>query len=1730
MFNLKKIVLSYCLSLSITFLSGQSGITPQTFWRFVKGDSITVNTDYMTNLNYGVQGYEAEGNNPGGRKGCAKWIDKDGNIWLFGGMGTSAIDDGLLNDLWKYNIISRQWIFIKGDNIVNVVGVYGVQGLESNDNNPGSRKGAVSWIDNEGNLWLFGGYGYYTSGAGLLNDLWKYNPSTNNWTWIDGDNSRDVPGFYGQKGRAALENNPGGRQNSIGWQDSTGDFWIFGGEGYAAENISGMLNDLWKYNHQTNNWIWINGDSIINVPGLYGTQGNGIIDNHPGSRSACVWWTDRENNFWLFSGYGTYSAGFGWFNDLWKYNPITNIWTWMKGDSANVTLTYGVQGVASPFNQPGARNSGAGCTDSSGNFWLFGGYGYAENSFGKLNDLWKYNTQENVWTWVKGDKIANQIGSYGIKNVDNILNNPPPRIECFAVNNKDNNLWFFGGEGNSNGEGDFNDLWEFNIESNLWTWTKGDSLVNIKGIYGTQGLVGEGNRPEQKAESVSWIDKQGNFWLFGGENREMNNPDNRKLHNDLWKFNFISKQWVWMKGSINMDVNGEYGQKGIEAGNTTPGARRSSTSWSDSSGTFWLFGGYGYAANGSLGYLNDLWKFNIQTNNWTWVSGDSTANSESIYGNKTVAAASNCPGGRNDCVSWADAAGNFWLFGGSVFNAAEEYINLFNDLWKYDPVDNLWTWMNGDSLIGIFGSYGIKGVFDIANKPGARHRSVSWMDTTGNLWLFGGNNSVNRFTDGYLNDLWKYDPQINQWVWVSGTDSINKLGKYVSQGFPSEYALPGGKSNSTAWTDGTDNLYLFGGFGNYASGEYVLNGSSNDIWKYNIAQNNWTWVEGDSISTPYFREKGKADTVNNSGPRTANVSWVDTSGNVWVYGDYWRNDLIEYDLSAHTWTLVKGENSSMPGIFGIQGESRKENKPGARNSAVSWIDLNGDLWLFGGQETSWFGGPFNWNDLWKFNPASKQWTWVKGDSTSNEMEVYGMKGIGAIGNTPGGRSGSVSWTDTLGNLWLFGGEMMDLYASRRATFNDVWKFNTSTREWAWMKGDSIPDAISIYGTSGIPNIQNTPGTRYGSVSWVDNNGKFWLFGGRGMIGDGFEYGGRVDFFSNELWKYDPDTNMWTWYNGDSTAAYSSNVSFYGIKGVPSVNNRPCPRKNGIGWTDKLGKLWLFGGENFTTADGIRRYNDVWKFDPETSMWTWIGGDSTFNTAIPIYGVPGVEDSNNTPGSYSGSICWKDVFDNVYVFGGETISPIKSGYTNELWRYNTVTNHWTFINGEFNVHSNVNRPGARSNAVSWADSSGTLWLFGGYGYGSSGESTLNDLWKIYSGTEYKFTGNGDWDTASNWINNLVAPTTIGPGINVTIDHLIPGACINNGPITLLPYGLLKVESGKKLTINQGDLSNSGSILGPGNRPGRLNFRGTNLNSLQSSGSITTPIILDNNKQMFLSDNSKTSRLELSGGSKLNIGDYNLFVDTASVIADSVSFVITSGSGSLSRIIKDEPSLFPVGTASNSYTPLKISMIGAGTDSFSVRVKPGVRSKLDDSGIDITTGNVDRTWIVNNSSAIRRTGIVELKWNAADTQPLFNRTNCYISQADSCAPPPNCQDIYYDSYTRGPASGSDPYTLTRDSVDQFRAFIVKSSTSVYVFKGIWSSDWNDPNNWEVGIVPCRTEIENGVVNYIVENGTEIIIDYPVGGQCVLDGNLVIEPGSRVTVMDGKVLTVTGSVITH
>ncbi len=474
----------------------------------------------------------------------------------------------------------------------------------------------------------------------------------------------------------------------------------------------------------------------------------------------------------------------------------------------------------------------------------------------------------------------------------------------------------------------------------------GSNAGNHAGIYGTLGKPAAGNVPGSRRYASCWTDSKGDFWLFGGDGFDANGLEGAL--NDFWEFSPATNEWTWMGGSSTIGgtsglsgVPGVYGTLKQPAASNFPGSRTGATSWTDSTGHLWLFGGDGYPATGSTyidGYLNDLWEYDPATNEWTWMSGSSTVGASDVppgvYGTLKTAAAGNTPGGRFGAVGWADSSGNLWLFGGGEQpTAGYGYWAYLNDLWKFDPATNEWAWMGGSNTGNQSGVYGVLGTAAAANVPGGRYFASSWMDASGHLWLFGGQGLV-AGGGNLLNDLWEFSPSTNEWTWKGGSDvsyaAGGEAGVYGTLGTPAATNLPGGRWLAANWTDNGGNFWLLGGTGFDSAGN---NGNLNDLWEFKPATNEWTWVSGSN--------KMKCVTTPPLPPSC-------------------------------------GQN----GVYGTLGTPSAANVPGGRNLSGAWADRSGNLWLFGGLGNAATGTASHLNDLWVFQPAAA--------SLPATMPVFGL--------------------------------------------------------------------------------------------------------------------------------------------------------------------------------------------------------------------------------------------------------------------------------------------------------------------------------------------------------------------------------------------------------------------------------------------------------------------------------------------------------------------------------------------------------------------------------------------------------------------------------------------------------------------------------------------------------------------------------------------------------------------
>jgi N-acetylneuraminic acid mutarotase len=475
-----------------------------------------------------------------------------------------------------------------------------------------------------------------------------------------------------------------------------------------------------------------------------------------------------------------------------------------------------------------------------------------------------------------------------------------------------------------------------------------------------------------------------------------------------------------------------YGSLGMPSAGDFPGSREGAATWTDHQGNFWLFGGVGYDSSGSLLSLNDLWKFDPSTKQWTWISGSNLGSrsgvQSGVYGALGAPAAGNVPGSRSYASSWIDAGGNLWLFGGEGYNPNNKY-GIFNDLWKFDPSIGMWTWIGGCAAVSgetceQRGVYGTRGTSSAMNAPGVRSDATSWIDNSGHLWLFGGWGLPASLPAGALNDLWQFDPSTTQWTWMGGSQQSQQP-SVGSLGMPASQNSPGDRSGATGWIDTGGNLWLFGGTG------------------------------------------------------------VDGQGFTGLFNDLW-----EFSLSTHQWTWISGSNQSgSTGVYGTIGTPSGANVPGSRIEAGHWIDDSGRLWLFGGKYQDSGQNWHEYNDLWMFDPSVNQWAWMSGSSADPGYQygwpgIYGVMGTPAPDNSPGGRGGGAYWTDTDGNFWLFGGfgvGQFGPYTLTTSKLNDLWEYEPAagptkiTPTVTMTLSSSSIDAgrdlvvtVAVNGTSGHP--------------------------------------------------------------------------------------------------------------------------------------------------------------------------------------------------------------------------------------------------------------------------------------------------------------------------------------------------------------------------------------------------------------------------------------------------------------------------------------------------------------------------------------------------------------------------------------------------------------------------------------------------------------------------------------
>lgn len=464
----------------------------------------------------------------------------------------------------------------------------------------------------------------------------------------------------------------------------------------------------------------------------------------------------------------------------------------------------------------------------------------------------------------------------------------------------------------------------------------------------------------------------------------------------------------------------------------------------------------------------------------------------------------------------------------------------------------VWTWLRGDSMLtkkDLLGNEGILNVPDGKNDPSGRVPTPGILINK-EIWFYGGsgvgiNSAKNVFSSVFLNDIWKYDPASGIWtrVWGSNTIAPSNIPVYGTQGQFAASTNPGGRAFPSVSVDANNNIWLAGGLREVALTEVPYSGGqsgTNELWMFNTSKKQWSWIWGSTSAIEKGSYVNKGSFSVNAKPcnRLQAFSWFDKSGILWLYGGVATNDVLpavvplndiwKFDPTTYQWCWVGGDapdfsvtsTPAVPNIsYGTAHVESSSNTPGARQSHSSaFYIVDGNLWLFGGRE-----GEYSYmkNDLWLFNTKKEKWVWKGGGSGYNTYSIFGTQGKFDPLNVPSARTGSTMFGFHGSRMFFYGGVGLTRKGESTnangtfGTLSDLWSYDTTSRSWAWIAGDSVGIRPPVYGSLKVPDSKNNPGARDGAFGMVQADSLILIAGHLRNK----ETTPSINNSTNDVWRY-----------------------------------------------------------------------------------------------------------------------------------------------------------------------------------------------------------------------------------------------------------------------------------------------------------------------------------------------------------------------------------------------------------------------------------------------------------------------------------------------------------------------------------------------------------------------------------------------------------------------------------
>jgi N-acetylneuraminic acid mutarotase len=365
--------------------------------------------------------------------------------------------------------------------------------------------------------------------------------------------------------------------------------------------------------------------------------------------------------------------------------------------------------------------------------------------------------------------------------------------------------------------------------------------------------------------------------------------------------------------------------------------------------SLYVFGGIGNDMNGLYnGYMNDLWVFNLNTLQWTFLNGSKS------NGQKTT---SSIIGARKcHTMSHNTQTNTLYVFGGYGIDFNNQPGTL-NDLWAYNISSSNWTLVSGSTSKDAMASY------TTPTMIGAKYaHSMIYNPNDNCLYVFGGQANNVYSTQVTFNELWKYDITTNIWIFLYGAKGLNQISSYNNP-----FSIGSRSYSSMIYSQSKNSLIIFGGTGFTNTNSYSVD--LNDVWMYDLTLMNWKYISGSTLGNQWGSYTGPY-TI---GGRNEFSLVYHPNEFLIVFGGFGfdsnglngpENDLWAYDFNSANWAFLNGGQVTQQ-----NGSYTSPTKIGSRSTQNMVLLPNNSLIIFGGTSYDKIGNYGKMNDMWRIDMA-----------------------------------------------------------------------------------------------------------------------------------------------------------------------------------------------------------------------------------------------------------------------------------------------------------------------------------------------------------------------------------------------------------------------------------------------------------------------------------------------------------------------------------------------------------------------------------------------------------------------------------------------------------------------------------------------------------------------------------------------------------------------------------------